>query len=356
MPVDLKQVLTSIRQQDHLPADWIDNTRSSLQALEPPTPWYVRTLIGFSAWLAMLFLLMFMFGIHLIRSEQGMLISGGILLLSALLLRKNAGHEFQVQSALALSLAGQTLLYAGISILTDSIITSAVVAIVLSLLLLWFYNDRLHRFLSTVIAVFALGIITNRIGPGTSINLLVVALAFACVYLFLNEEKYLAHKWSDLYIPVSYGVVTSLLLILLPASIIFLLPKKIPYLPYIVTIGLALALLYLCQKLLQTYQHNLSRGIGLLLLIGIIVFALATAQAPGILASMIVITIGFANGNRILTGIGFVFMTWYFSTYYYSLDLSLLAKSITLMAGGITCLVLRFFIRRSFALQEQGHA
>jgi len=77
------------------------------------SPWYVKLLMGFSGWLAALFLLGF-FGISLARiMEHGAArsIVGTVLLAVAfVLLRQKDRNEFVVHLALALSLAGQAML------------------------------------------------------------------------------------------------------------------------------------------------------------------------------------------------------------------------------------------------------
>jgi len=85
---------------------------------------------------------------------------------------------------------------------------------------------------------------------------------------------------------------------------------------------------------------------GRIALAGALILALATLKAPGIGPAAALLVIGFANGNRILAGLGIIAMLGYLSHYYYSLQITLLEKSAVLAATGVALLAARLALLR----------
>ena len=69
--------------------------------------------------------------------------------------------------------------------------------------------------------------------------------------------------------------------------------------------------------------------------------------APGVSAAVLVVILGFANGNRILMGLGMLAFACYLSYFYYQLDLTLLAKAGALVGAGLALLALRRVVGRA---------
>jgi uncharacterized membrane protein len=60
----------------------------------------------------------------------------------------------------------------------------------------------------------------------------------------------------------------------------------------------------------------------------------------------------FANGNRVLAGLGILALLGYLSHYYYALYATLLAKSALLAGAGLVLLAARFALRRWWPRDE----
>ena len=67
---------------------------------------------------------------------------------------------------------------------------------------------------------------------------------------------------------------------------------------------------------------------------------------PGILAALLVLTLGFWRNSRDLMALAAIFLVFYIWAYYYSLEWTLLAKSLVLLGSGIILLALRYFVVR----------
>jgi uncharacterized membrane protein len=78
--------------------------------------------------------------------------------------------------------------------------------------------------------------------------------------------------------------------------------------------------------------------------------SLPALWTPGVLAAVIVIVLGFQRGNRLLLGLGSVFLVIFLIAFYYHLDISLLQKSLILVATGLLLLGLRALMLREPSL------
>ena len=76
------------------------------------------------------------------------------------------------------------------------------------------------------------------------------------------------------------------------------------------------------------------------------VVSLILSPAPGVTAALLLIVIGYGRAAPVLTALGIAAGLAYFSHYYYALSLTLLLKSVVLMASGLVLLALRWFLIR----------
>jgi len=70
----------------------------------------------------------------------------------------------------------------------------------------------------------------------------------------------------------------------------------------------------------------------------------ASFKAPGVAGGLMIAIVGFANGNRLLAGLGIAALLYYVSSYYYLLDATLLAKAGVLAASGVVLLGARWLL------------
>ena len=104
--VTLRDVTDALQSDKLLSADdaaWFFENRSDLQ------PWYIRTMVGFGAWLASLLLIGFVASFS-VAIDGGYAFIGLSLIVVAVLIRHRTENDFLIQCALASSLAGQALL------------------------------------------------------------------------------------------------------------------------------------------------------------------------------------------------------------------------------------------------------
>jgi len=335
-----------------------ETTETTIEVL-----WYVRLLQGIGGWFAALFLIggvAFMvapifdkpiiFGLlglvmsfsayHYFRQQQA-----------------NRAQEFLSQLFLAVSIAGQGLVsFALAETLGWRHETLFLILAVYQLLLVVLMRDFVHRLLSTLFAVILLiwgqpVLLVSGLG-GAFICLLLV-------WLWMGQVH--RQPWSDFYEPVAYALAIALVGLNVQAlNWLFKIGSwrrqidsdwLLLYGPWISLILQVVAFLYLFYKLWQGRQFTAIRNQPLLVIGSLLVIGLFSVYVYGFSSAVLLLLLGFARCNRPLMVLAVVAMLGFISWYYYQLDVTLLIKSLTLLAmGGFMLLVV--FLTRSNA----GHS
>jgi Domain of unknown function (DUF4401) len=328
-------------------------------------PWYVRAMIGIAGWIAACFLLAFIgagLAFAFSTGTAAQVIGIALCAVAIALLRALGTREFVAQFALALSLAGQVLVVGGLFTVLrhqDWVVYAAIAAFEIALALA--APNAVHRTWSALAAAMALlfALVTMHLS-----FLFPALLAAAFVAIELNEAT--LSPYAGLWQPVGAGLALGLLL-LVPATIAFdLLQGEFGRAKALRDMsaawrGSALAAMVLVGAVAVLLARNgvrLGGRSGLATLGACVAFAAAAWQVPGVIAALIVVVVAFATGRRALMGLGLVALAATLFHYYYSLDATLLAKSVSLLASGAVLLAARFAARRWLAAQssEASHA
>ncbi len=324
------------------------------------TPWYVRALLGASAWLAALFVLVFI-GITLrINSAQTIFLLGVVLIATATAGRRFFEHIFLNQLLLAASFAGQAMVIGGIA--KDGNDTGAALAtIVMEIVLLILYRDATHRFISTLIAVVAAVVVCSELHMPNLILLLIILVAVGAFLIWENEIELVTSGKGDLFRPAGYALVVALLILPLLSitsgvwhelGINFMTHQTSWWLSSAGLLALAVALEF---RILRSCGVPADSPSALTLFAATFLLALFLLGAPGITAALLVLLLGFHRGNRVLMGLALLFLPLFLVFFYYNLQQTLLLKSLTLMTSGVTLLIVRFIFRRLGGLSREVH-
>ena len=313
------------------------------------SPWYVRFFMGLSAWVAAVFLLSFLSATAILFSDPGSMVIGLVFCAGAVGLNRLAPrNDFLIQLALALSLAGQALFTFGAAEWWEAVVPVAMALIALEALLLWIYEDRLHRFISSVIVAGAVLALVLDLESTIGLHLLIFVVG-ACSVLVNQREYDLLHvSVRSIIVPASYGMIVSFLgLLTLPLVGEFRDVANVNEVQWWITAGLLLfVLLYVVSQIVADLNLELRSRAVLLLLLGCVLLGVPAARMPGLLGALIVLVMGFWRNNRLLLGLSTVFLVFYLGAYYYTLEWTLLVKSFVLMGTGVTMLLLRFGLVR----------
>jgi len=343
----LQTVLSTLAEEGHVPADWPGQAQTALAELEHQQPWYVRAMVGVGAWLASLLLVTFIGGVNLLTSEAGFIVTGALLMLGAVVVRRQVDNDFFNQAALAISLAGQALLAYGVAETVGGRELEAVLysLILVNGVLIAAYPDRTHRFLSVVFMVTAcVGLLYNW---KLQWFLAYLAPLLATGYVVLLHEGRSAGRALDAVTwPVMAGLMFSAFGVVM-LSTLYVFPELVRDFqfypnPWISTLLFGVLLLYAEWKVLAGVPSSAAKGVMPAIYALSVLTVLAALQAPGLVYALLVILLGTGVGHRVMTGVGLVFLVVFVGAYFYGVDISLLMKSLTLLATGLVLLVGRW--------------
>ena len=315
-----------------------------LEAEPPGTPWFVRVMAGFGAWLGGLFLLGSVLGIFAFAfdSKGGMLVLGVLLIGVAFAIYRAAGKSEALQQfGLAFSMAGQFSLGFGLSDMLrwssgDFVWALCLMQVALAALM----PSSLHRFLSTLFAAIA-AYYALQMSHAVALGALVIAPVVA--WIWISEPEWTAARRASLWRPVGYALALALLFWEAPLSARWIFGSgreavlfAVPY--WFAPLAYAGSLVAVSGML----ARQLAPKAWVNWVIGAALVSLAAILAPGLIAALLVLVLGFAAGNRILTGMAILAAAWYLGAFYYQMQITLLEKSGVMLATGVLLLAMRF--------------
>lgn len=351
----LREVLTRLREQGALPPDTEPRAMTALEAYwrsASATPWYVRVLIGFGAWLAACFLCFF-FGLLLDFRDAKVFFFLGLLLCGGTVgLRRVSSHVFLSQLCLAFCLTGQGLFLAGLAELTHNETATALGFLLLELALLYLYSDRVLRFLATVGAALALLWLAYQAHLLALVDLTLAGFAALLHLLVLSQGRLQRGPFRALVSPVAFALALVLFGALLMRGLLHLgaaFQGRLAESPIgVLTFGLAIVTMYTAAKVLQETGLEVSGTAFATVFVSLGLTALLTLNTPGVIGAAGILALAFHRRSVVMLGLAVAFLIGFGVLYYYDLSLSLLAKSGALVGSGLVLLGLRLFILRRF--------
>jgi len=315
---------------------------------ELESPWYIRLIQAFSGWLAAGFIVgIFSSVFHRLYSEPVTAsILGLVLILVAYFLLRKGNNPFTEGLGLALSFSGQLFL---IVALTDyfSYHQEHLVLLFVGILqipLFVLMQNNLHRLFS---AFFAALSFAGAIYIQTK-NINLTGL-YSAVLMFIGALLWLREFHAGRFIKSLQAVAYGLILALLVLNVTRVFNEFLPYqtsralfiwIPsWLDEVLFGLVTLYVVWQLLKKQQRYTGRapsGLSKALALGaVVLLILLSQQAHGLIVGIMVLLLGFSASNRVLIGLGVAALLFFISHYYYSLQTTLLNKSITLGLLGL---------------------
>ena len=333
------------------------------------TPWYIRTMLGIAGWIGAMFLLGFVgaaFSV-VMKSAGPALIVGALLCAAAIILyRVKPKGDFVNQFAFAVSLAGQGLICVGLGqFLSSEIAIMALAIALLEAALFLLIPNFLHRVWSAMIGAGALVVALSVWGFHPYTQAIVLA-AFS--WAWLNEFRFPGRGAAIR--ALGYGLTLLVIAELITQSSADLWRSAWLGRGEIAPIGgqfgfwigaalIGAITLWVAWKLLVRQEITLAEDRGRAAIGGAVLVALISLKAPGIGVTVVILLLGYANGNRILTGLGIMGLLIYWSHYYYLLQLTLLQKSVLLLCAGAALVAARLAMQRRWPAgegKETSHA
>lgn len=323
----------------------------------PGSPWYVRLMLGFAGWIGALFLLGFIavgFA-FIIKSGMASFTAGAILCTAAAIVFRIRVGDFAKQFAFATSLTGQALLVFGLFELTEGMpehtrTVALLVAGVEDVLFLVVPNFA-HRVWSAVAALLALFFAFNH-----SVVFVHLPTLYAAAFAIMTLSEFRFPRHSALIQPLAYALAASTAMTMFSSTLPFLLDHTSSFLAGgYDAIPVGIVLLGTVLALLRREGIAPAASTGATALAGTTLLALVSYRMPGIGIGSLILLVGFAQGNRLLLGLGVLGLLSYLSSYYYFLNVTLLEKSLIMSGAGITLLAARLLMLRLFPTPQAGH-
>ncbi len=324
------------------------------------SPWYVKTLLAFSGWLAALFLLGFIGAgfAFIIKSNVASVVTGSLMIGGAYAMLRMPKNEFFEHLALAASMAGQALIIFAIFRITDRMdeVAWLLVALLQSSLAV-VIPSFVHRVFSSAVAAYALSAAMSSLGAPYIVSGIIMFLA---AWLWLNEFRYVQHMRKIR--AIGYGLVLALIplkatMLFGPSNFNWRSGKSLPELwvqPWMGEVLAAAVTLYVTWQLLQRYHQGLNSRVAITALVSTLILCGVSLEAWGITVGIVIMLLGYAGSNRVLLGLGIASLLFYISSYYYLMDATLLAKSQALLIVGLTLFAIRWLMLRVMPSVEEA--
>jgi len=315
-------------------------------------PWYIRFMQGFAGWLAALFILGFFaaaFAFLFKKPTGGLLLSLGFMCsvgaYTVIRLQKN---DFLDEIGMAFSLSGQLMVAIGLFLLK---VESEVAFFMLGgyqLYLAWVVPHYSHRLLSTGFGLFSLLISLNLLGFH-GVGSAFVAVLFSFIWLKENSWKQKRGKWE----PIGFGFALAMVFssgflvtgkFLMKDSIRGYKSWLFANAEFISSLLIAFVFVNLVVVLLKENKIKFDSKTAILTLLAAAGLVLMSFKIYGISTGLILLILGFARQRVTLMVLGSLSVLSFFSWYYYTLQATLLFKSVTLIVLGLVLVVAWYWI------------
>lgn len=324
------------------------------------SPWFVRVMLGIAGWIGALFILGFIgIGLQSVMRSAGaaalvaVICSGG----AYAIFRMASKGNFACQFGLATGLVGQALF--GIAIFQQfrsGEITGYILFFCVEAALTALVPNFIHRIFTTLGAAGALSIGFAQAGlHGFALPL----IAAGCAVVWCGETRLAAR--ADLWQPVGYGLALGVLQTattsILGGEMLSLFHRNgngwlQKHGTEVGTALVAVVILLVIAHILRQLNISISGREGRAIVCCAAVVLAVSFPAHGFAAAFLVLIIGFAAGNRILSVLGLLALLSFLSHYYYQMRETLLFKSLILGQTGFLLLAGRLGMRKLFPVKE----
>lgn len=371
-----QQLLERWREQQLLDAATEEKLSQRLLHTVDSTPWYVRFLVGIGAWLAAIFFSIFLGVTEIYKNHGAAFVFGAAAcLVAAYLLRQRLG-DFVEQILIAGSLVGQILMLFGLSKSfsgRDALVQFLLIVVGLQSVMFLLNTSLVLRFLAVLFGSTALFGVIHQQQPHAIHALVIVYAALLPICWWMRS----GHPQGDSSLPwfgergwlgtkENFGSVlgNGIAVSLVCALIFSALPevsRKFRVLSWIPSaVGIGAVWLGVVWRLLQREQKAVDIEV-LVVGCGMLLFCGFSYNTPGVLIAGLFGTLGFAERDRFLMGLGVVALLFFLSAYYYNMNITLLVKSFALMIPGLILLGLYRYLRfleapSTASAKEQHHA
>lgn len=345
----VQYVFEKLQQEGELEQDWQDKLDLAIEQSSDVQPWYVRGMIGFGAWLASLLLIIsILAGLGTYQNDIVAMTTGLVIVAMATVLRRLSVHDFATQMTLAFCLAGQGLFLFGLYEQWHDFENVLYAVVLTQPLMIMVYPDKIFRFLSVLFCVQAIVLLLFKWNAQEWLHILMFGLLLAFLLQEKNAFLLVARGWYERLVPIAYGLLTAALAILM-LSTVYILPElstRTQFFPYPWLSALLSGPLLIAVIACSLRRQNADQTVWLSCMTMAVLFVLASLQMPGLVVACLLVLLGYERSLRPVLAIGIVFLVVFLTTWFYGLEVSLPAKSISLVSSGALLVLFRYGLRR----------
>lgn len=316
---------------------------------KPETSIYIRLLAGASAWFITALL------VYLLRDllfDYGWpsiligIVSTAAALALSLIFRKNS---FFKPLSIALVLFGQFMMIFGLATLDINEHLRYFLLLAYELALLIIFPAFVVRFVATCLSLIVALVWLSTFFPMQDFDVFVLLIAFCMPLaypLFYYDSEWLLKRIDPITRPAAYALVLMTHIALLYMIVIrpFGFDPSMQFWFWALFVVLFGLIVWQLSAIVHSSFSWSDRWVWLLL--GLLDLAcLAAWQMPALLAPIGLLLLAKQRGERVLFYFASIFLLIFLGYYYYSLELTLLEKSLTLLGTGGLLLVLRSALR-----------
>lgn len=329
---------------------------------EARSPWFVRVMLGAAGWIGAWFLLGFVaLGLAAVVKSPtaSWLVGAGACAAVAMLFRAKGNGDFTSQFGLAVSLAGQVLMAYGLTQWVGRSFAAVALGVAAQQALLFLLMPNfVHRVWTAWTGAYAMGFALADMGLQAFAPAAVTA---AFIVVWLREFAY--PQKGELLRAGGYGLALAAVQTAVLdgglwhgwlATMGGRAPAESVVLAWAGAMTSGLVLVAAVLLLLRREELAADSGLGKAALVAAGVLALASLKAPGVGPAVAILALGYANGNRVLVGLGIAALIGYLSHYYYALHATLLEKSVLMGCAGMALLSARLALHRWWPVADDA--
>ncbi|KXX70585.1 DUF4401 domain-containing protein [Flammeovirga sp. SJP92] len=317
-----------------------DGLEAELSKPNIPMGLLMKGLIYFGGFISSMFFILFIFLFGLGNHEW---VLGGLgisFFILGILIQRHTTEIFFDSFSTFTFIIGQILLVTGLGLADISEHIIILLLIVINSIAILLLKRYMLLFLCALTVISTFNFWLHLLKVQLVHHLLIVTLGAFITFFFINEGKVysMLKKRTEIINPILDAFIASFLIGLAN----FIYDEKgfiIPY-EWITTVtisGLMLFFLIYSNKKLDLGYKPLT------FFIFVILLAVPTLYAPYVMGCLFLLILGVINNYKTLKGLGAVTLVLSLANYYYDLELTLLEKSLEMMASGIVFLGLYWF-------------
>lgn len=343
LELTFRELLPQLQEEGLAEPSRVERALEAHAAEAGSTPWFVRLLVGFGAWVSAVFLVSFV-GAAVFNFRDAALLGLGLFCCAAAIVgRRSSEGVFAGQLALAVGLAGQGMIILATGSLADSPRAAAAATVGIALAMFALYPDRVQAFLSGAGGALAALYLVRELKLPLAADAALLALAVLTHAVLLGRARLQVGPFAERVPAAAAGLVVALLFSLMLRSQEDLFrwlfghapsgPRSAP-----LTLGLGILLLVTAASALREGSSTRPRGLLAGVALAVAVVAALTLRTPGLLGAAGMVALAFHRRSTVLLGVSIVFALAAGTVHYYDLSLSLLHKSAALAATGLVLL------------------